>query len=461
MKHVLLICEYFAPQNIIAAIRFTKTVKYLAATGKYHFWVITKKNGEDCPCDALLARDIASVSEYVTVLPVDMDKKLIKQVKALIHKKAKQTGRTADVGKERHQDDAYFIIQEKFVSCRQRGWQGECKRKFGRLLLLLNDLYDLLFEYMFVLKGKKVLKQIPMKKVEIMISSYGQMGAHRLALACKRKKKKLHWIADYRDPVTAATGIVQNYLLYLAEQTDRKADFITGVTDSCIGSGKYPEKHHVICNGYDSDDIRGLTSGRENKKLIISYTGNLYYKKSEMTQLFHIISDLQKEGKVDSSKISVVYAGKQFYILEKQAERYGLKGLIDYRGLVSRQEAVQIQYESDILCALTWNNKGNDNILTGKFLEYFMMHKPVFAIVTGNKPGSMMKRVMEEAELGFCLEECHFRRDYQYARKWFLEKYEEFMDMGCVVCHPKEEILKTYSSQRTAEKFDNLLRTFG
>lgn len=461
MKNILIISQFFAPQNIIAAIRFTKVVKYLAATGEYHFWVITKKEEEGAPKDDLLIRDIEGVADYVTIVPIDMEQRLLKRLKTLFRKETSNKAEAGSNETRKCQDNAYFMIQEKYVSCTRPGLSGSIKRGIGRLVVALNAIYDLLFEYLFLVRGSRKLKQIPMTDMDVVISSYGRIGAHLLGQKCKTSMKELHWIADYRDPVTAACGMVQKYLLHIAQRIDRKADYITGATSSCIGSGKYLQKFHIIQNGYDIDDLRDFAPKSDNEKLTISYTGNLYYHKSDISQLFHIISDLKKEGKADPERIAIVYAGKQTYIVEGEAKKYNLEKIIDYRGVVPRQESIKIQWEADMLCALTWNNEGNDNILTGKIFEYFMMRKPIIAIVSGNKPDSIMKQIIEEAELGCCLEEVMLDRDYEKAKAWFSDRYQEFVCKGHLICNPKEEVLQKYCSQEMAEKFGNLIRSFG
>ena len=176
-----------------------------------------------------------------------------------------------------------------------------------------------------------------------------------------------------------------------------------------------------------------------------------------MAPLFKIIYELSSEKRLDMERIRIIYAGEQSQLLKKQAEQYGLVQLLEIKGKVSRQESLQIQRQSDILCALTWNNIGNDNILTGKVLEYFMMYKPILALVSGNKPGSMIKHIINEANLGYCFEEAEAAKNYDEAKEWLLNKYMEFVATGMVACNPKERILEQYNCKNTAVKFERLI----
>lgn len=152
----------------------------------------------------------------------------------------------------------------------------------------------------------------------------------------------------------------QNYIANIkavAFQADKEADHIIGATKSCVGSGKYLKKFSIITNGFDKEDIKGLCAPVRNEKLQIAYTGTIYYKESDMTLLFRIISELCAEKLVDKNKIEIIYAGKQSYILEKQAEQFDLKNIICDKGVVARREALEIQYHADILCSLSMNRK--------------------------------------------------------------------------------------------------------
>lgn len=455
MKNVLIISQRFAPRNVIASVRFTKVVKYLARTGKFRFWVICVESDKDAIIDELLQRDIEEVKEYVTIFPVQMDKKLLNSVKDIFaRRKVKSAaGKSSSSGERK---DVYYAVEKNLVSCGQNGFVGSLKRWLGRTLLTANDMYDLMYEVAFASKGIKLYRKIPIDDIDIMISTYAEVGSLWLALKFKNLKKELRWIVDYRDPLTAASTIKKRILDSVALKADKKADFITGVTKSCIGSGKHLEKFYVIPNSYDKEDIEGICSV-QNEKLTICYTGSLYHGKSDMTLLFKIIFELSEENKLDRNKVRIIYAGPHGHSLKNQAKRYELEGILDDREKIPRKESLQIQKQSDILCALTWNNIGNDEILTGKVLEYFMMQKPIFAIVSGNKPESLLKRIINEAHMGYCLEEAECEKYYEKAKKWFLDRYLEFIESGRIIFEPEERILEKYSSEKMAESFGMLI----
>lgn len=66
MKNILIISEYFAPENIIAAIRPTKLAKYLKKTGKYHITVLTTIKTSKTR-DSILENDLQFVDDLINV----------------------------------------------------------------------------------------------------------------------------------------------------------------------------------------------------------------------------------------------------------------------------------------------------------------------------------------------------------------------------------------------------------
>ena len=269
MKNVLIISQFFAPRNVIAAIRFTKMVKYLSRTGKYKFWIICIGSKTEYICDELLQRDIDNMAEYVSIIPVLMDKTLLDIVKSFKFCNDKESiAVDASLKTESEKKDIYYVIQEKFVNCRQKGAKGSAKRFFGKILIRVNDIYDLEFEWLFAVKAQKVLKQVPLEKIDVMISSYGNLGAVILASRIKRYNSHIGWIMDYRDPVTAISCIKRKVLNMAVCRADRLANYITGATPSCVGSERQMGKFHVIPNGYDLEDIITVSS-KQNEKLLL------------------------------------------------------------------------------------------------------------------------------------------------------------------------------------------------
>ena len=74
-------------------------------------------------------------------------------------------------------------------------------------------------------------------------------------------------------------------------------------------------------------------------------------------------------------------------------------------GLVSREESIALQRGADVLLMASWHMAAQRGILTGKLFEYMMMEKPIVCCMSGDLPGSGVKRVLEETGMGLCVEQ--------------------------------------------------------
>ena len=58
-----------------------------------------------------------------------------------------------------------------------------------------------------------------------------------------------------------------------------------------------------------------------------------------------------------------------------------------------------------MLLMASWHMAAQRGILTGKLFEYMMMEKPIVCCMSGDLPGSGVKRVLEETGMGLCVEQ--------------------------------------------------------
>ena len=448
MKNILIISQFFAPKNSVAAIRFTKVVKYLARTGNYHFYIVCFDASKDRIQDEILAKDLQCVKENITLFPVAMNK---------IKKQKLSSEKNATIERKNDRKSLYKNIQDKLVDAKYKGIYGAICRWIGQIFTIPFDLHDVVFERAFARRGLEQLKAIENVPIHVMISTYGHIGAHLLGLEYMKKHPQTCWIADYRDPVQGKTWIAKRFATSYCKKVDMLAQYITGAFKECEGSGRCPEKFHVIYNSFDREDREKLGERRLNDRFTISYTGRIYHEKRDMSMLFSIIADLIRENKMDCDMVRVEYAGEAFEKIEKQAQKFGMEDLLINRGRISHKEALQLQYNSDITCILTWNNGNNDSNLPAKLYESFMMEKPVFAIVTGNQGNSNVRRIIYGTNAGCCIEEANFNEDYLMAKKWILSQYQDFLKNGSVHCELDVNAIEQYSSNNMALKFEELI----
>jgi len=331
-------------------------------------------------------------------------------------------------------------------------------------------------KYWFEPAFKEISTIIENEDIDAIISSSWPITAHTIAKNIKNKYD-LIWIADLRDlwnlnPYISHTHIRNYFEKNLEIKTFENADALTTTTDLAAEtlSSIHPNSKIVpILSGYDEDDFKvfedishdsfiddgkninvskniGEYDNKDNNKLNFIYAGSLYSGKRDPSLLFKAIRDLENEGKLNSSKISIDFYGDNDN-LELLAKKYGLLNIINIGGRISHKEVLQKQAQSDILLLISWNNEKEKMFIPGKVYEYFALKKPVLSI--GYKEGSL-KDLIEETKIG-----CHVS-NLESTKKALLNFYNEFIDKGYVEFKSDANI-KDYSMVSMTNKFANLL----
>ena len=167
--------------------------------------------------------------------------------------------------------------------------------------------------------------------------------------------------------------------------------------------------------------------------------------------------ELADEKKINLQFVSFEYAGRDFGIVEENARRYDVVDILINHGILPREKALELQYEADILTLVTWNNEEEGDAPTGKFIEYFMMKKPIFSIVIGDRKNSIVKQITDRANIGYSYEESSGYDGYLEAKQWVLEKYLEFLENGQVDFNSDEMFVDKFSSANMAKRFKRLI----
>lgn len=303
---------------------------------------------------------------------------------------------------------------------------------------------------------------------DIIISSYGDFGDHILALKLKKRFSNAKLIADYRDPAIryfwppAINAFAKKMVAQVAETSDR----IIGVTRECIDEHRYPEKNIVIPNGFDRDDIKKISSKKGNleiendNKFHICLTGTVYTdRRDHFHVLFDALKKLESEGKVRISDFAFDYAGQYSWYVSKKVGEIGCGKIFCDHGYIERSKALKLQQNAQILMVLSCNNEGESGVLTGKFLEYMMSGKSILAIISGNKPNSIIKEIVNDANLGFCYEECSHERDFDKLCDYLCSAYREFLQIGKVTDKSKKKMIDQFDYRNIANQVESLIES--
>lgn len=230
-------------------------------------------------------------------------------------------------------------------------------------------------------------------------------SCHLIAMQIK-KKLKIPWVADFKDPWTTnpfevyPTSLHKRLNLFferrVINQTDRvitisepiKEDFINRHPDA-------KDKISVITNGFDSDDFKNLKEkNKDMKRITIVHTGSLYGPRDPTTFL-QAVSQIKKSEPELAKKLRIIFVGKSESDIAVMAKDLDINELVEIVPPVPYEESLQYQVDSDILLLITGPGKGT---VTGKVFEYMAIGKPIIAVT---EEDSFVANILRRTNLGF------------------------------------------------------------
>lgn len=420
-KRVLLVSYLFAPNNSIGAVRPTKLAAGLAERG-YDVDVVTYGyTPNDSLKDVPHVRRIYRMNESKPHSGIENPRKVGEKKKT-------------EFGSLRYWIGRYYAA---LLSIKQG----------NAFLRYFENLYR---------------EELSKNEYDVVFSSFGPLCSLRCGFYLKKKMKSIKWICDFRDPaVTLTPMLLIPYFQFYQDAACRMADNIVCVSNGYlkrIVKGTYLHKASMIPNGYDLRD-QLMTCGYDKPatKLKFAYAGALYNGKRDISVLFRAIRELADDYEIDCHNVSFEYAGTNAEIAIEQAEKYGLASIVVNHGVISREQSLQLQRDAQILVLVTWNDKVEQGVFPGKFLEYMLFERPILAIVNGDLPGSEVADVMDEGNFGFCYEEATHTVDYDQMKKYIKMQYDHFMKTGKTVYSPCAVIRERYNYEQIVGRIEELI----
>lgn len=449
MKKVLLVCNHFAPDNTIAAVRTTKLAKYLVAAG-YDVRVIAEQK-YDGITDSILEQDakgihvIRAVNSLRIRKVIELYKKFISPVKS-----------------------------RKFANLNDR---IKINRKTGKyefypfetahpIIGSLDYLFELLRQYDLYLNVKEKLPNY--FEVDYLLTSYGDFFCVYVGKYIHRNKRNIPWIFDIRDPI-CRYKFTPDYMRVFAKMQERyiwkEADSIIAVSKGICRRvpKKYRKKVHCITNGYDKSDRSGIRLEKGSiDKLIFTYTGSMYGGIQNLTPFFRCVRELMDENRIVSDRIEICYAGNAsaFTIFFAQGEQYGLGKYCKYVGKLERKDALKLQMESDVLLVASFDYQSDvGGVITGKALEYMSANKPMIAIINGDVKKSELAEIIKNGNLGVAYEEVCKGEDIKNLKEYLFHIYTEHEKSGLISHRPNYKVLSKYDYRNLSKRLIKIMDT--
>ena len=420
-KSVLLVSYYFAPQNVIGAVRPTKLAKYLTRLG-YEVTVLCG-HAPGVLDDPLLMRDLAGLQEVIPVRERSLFRwwkergQIAPQPTALVDRAAlPQTAMTdgamqAAAQQAKAHNEASSAKQPTVAAPHRNGLRQ----------IVLDRLYVWLFY-----RGDKAFARACTRKLltmdrhfDVVFSCYGPLSVHTVARRAKRFRMADRWIADFRDEASVPFSWQRSWLKHYIRLIRKNADAITVVSEGIQGVMRLDAFGRSLPNGFDPEDAELATPVAVDRSMLnLSYCGQMYAGHSDLSPVFAAVRALADAGACEVERIRFHYAGRQGRMFTEQAAAYGLADRVTDHGMLPRTASLGLQQASDGLLMATWNTAERRGIITGKLMEYMMADKPVLCCVSGGVPESEARRLVDATHIGAGYEETSAEADMPMFRAY-------------------------------------------
>jgi glycosyltransferase involved in cell wall biosynthesis len=258
-----------------------------------------------------------------------------------------------------------------------------------RFLLPYND--GLPWAVHVLLEAESVLARRPIAAI---LSTSPPVGIHLAALRIKRRHR-LPWIADFRDPIRGnpfrSRRWIYPYDRMVENRIVRHADALVANTDVVaeMWGRHHPEavdKIHTLWNGFDPDDRARPLPPPPRDRRVLAHVGSLGPGRQPDVLLPSLVR-LVESGELAADSFRVQLVGRiQNGRLEgdRSAEdKLRAWGCLEYDGhAVPRAEAQRAGAEADYLLLLDLNDEGASLQVPAKVFEYVQIGRPILAFTT-------------------------------------------------------------------------------
>jgi len=201
-----------------------------------------------------------------------------------------------------------------------------------------------------------------------------------------KKKLKVKWLADFRDPWTSI-GYHKKLKLSKASEKKHKAleSLVLNNADRIIVTSETTKEEFkritkqpitVITNGYDTEKQTSVTLDSE---FTISHIGSLLTGRNP-ENLWQVLKELLAENEAFKKTLKLQFIGVVSTAVLESIYNYGLEPYVELVGYVSHEKAIKYQYASQILLLAEINSEETKGIIPGKLFEYINAKRPILGV---------------------------------------------------------------------------------
>jgi glycosyltransferase involved in cell wall biosynthesis len=401
MKKVLIITYYWPPSGGAGVQRWLKFAKYLPEFGWEPIILTVDENKASyAQKDESLLKEVdlnLKVVRTKTFEPYNLYKKVSAK------KEIPYGGFSNEIELSLTEKLSRFVRGNLFIPDPRRGWKP--------------------------FATKTALKLIDEEQIGVVVTTGPPHSTHLIGNELK-KRRKIKWIADFRDPWTDIYYYKNLYHSSLAKWYDRKLE--TKVLNNCDGiitvshalkellakkiRPSLHSKISIITNGFDTSDFQDLNPVM-NEKFTITYTGtiSISYRIENFVMALASLPDDIKEQMI------IRFVGNVPEDIIALFHQNGLKNQFEIIGYVPHRQAVNYMAGASVLLMAIPDVPDNNVIITGKFFEYLAARRPI--LVIGPKD-SEVDKILQETSAGTLIDYDDLEKIKEQINEYFMLSLE-------------------------------------
>jgi len=428
MKKVLVITYYWPPSGGAGVQRWVKLTKYLIRNGIAPIVItVASKKASYYVTDETLQDD---VHEGVRVYKTDSFEPL-KLYSKIFKKEIPAAGFANTSNKGLMQRMVSFLRSHFFIPDPRRGWNSYAFKKASQLIIS--------------------------EKIDTVITSSPPHSTQLIGYKLK-KKHKIRWISDLRDPWTDIFyyTLLNHSLLsqtidkYFEKKVLTSADVILTVSKGLkelFLKKKYfvdKTKIHIIPNGYDVDDFKNTKrTGEINNNFIISYVGTMSEQYKPQMFFYALKNIIEKNA--PHKKIVFRLVGNIAPEIEEKIDELGLTSNYLKVKYVAHKTAIDYMLNSSCLLLIIPAVSNSKGILTGKLMEYLSSKKPILCIGEKNSDAAAL------------IDECGAGETFERNNQKGVEDFIDNMINDKLVLNFNNAVVEEYSRSNQALKIKEII----
>lgn len=353
MKKILIISYHFAPENNIAAIRWSKFSKYLHKLGDYKIDIITKSN------IGLIDSTLIEIDSYI-------NKYFYIKESAILKFLAKKK-----------------LLKKYFTP--NSSTNLKIIEKLYHPINIIRYTVQTLVEVIEYISNKSLIKETP-NDYDLIISSFGPIINIRLGILLKKDNPSTKFVIDFRDtPFQSTTTLFEKFLFnHILNSSRNLLSGVIAVSQGILDSITIGvEKKVLITNGYDLDDTISFTP-KKRSKIQFSFAGSLYDKRSDLVSFFLLINKLIKEIPRFERLLTIYYAGVHSEEFKAAAENANLLPYCEISHLIPRKDVIKVYEKTTVALVFAWESELEKGNITGKIYELIGFEIPTLIILNTN-----------------------------------------------------------------------------